>query len=190
VKFRTLLIDPPWPQPLSGKRKRAKGSHGADALPYPTMTLEEITSLPVGDLADTGCHLWLWTTNSFLEQGFSLMRHWGFKTLAPIHWIKPSGCGNYVIHRTQTVLFGYKEKCIFEGRRYFPNILQINTWPKRHSEKPVEFYELIESVSPAPRLEMFARSVRPGWDVWGNEVDATVQINLRSHLTLQSDVVL
>lgn len=102
------------------------------------------------------------------------MEAWGFKYLAPIHWVKPSGVGNYVIHRTQTVLLGYKPPCKFERKRYFPNVVIIPKNPPRHSEKPPEFYELIEQVSPPARLELFARKHRPGWDVWGNEVNSSI----------------
>jgi N6-adenosine-specific RNA methylase IME4 len=158
-----------------GKRKRAKGGMKG-ALPYPTMPLEAIKAMPVPDLADVGCHLWLWTTNAFLRDGFDVMAAWGFKYLAPIHWIKPTGCGNYVIHRTQTVLLGYKERCRFEHKRYFPNILAPGNDPTRHSAKPKEFYELIEAVSKPSRLELFARNKRENWDVWGNEVISDIRI--------------
>lgn len=169
-KYLTILADPPWQQPLMGKRKRAKGGMKA-VLPYPTMPLEDIKRLPVSEMAEEGCHLWLWTTNAFLRAGFEVMEAWGFKYLAPIHWIKPTGCGNYVIHRTQTVLLGYRGKCRFERKRYFPNIVSPGNDPTRHSAKPKEFYELIEAVSDSPRLELFARNRREGWDSWGNEVN-------------------
>jgi N6-adenosine-specific RNA methylase IME4 len=175
VKYQTIIADPPWQQPLTGNRKRAKGGV-APELPYPTMALDEICYLSVGDLAAPGCHLWLWTTNAFLREGFDVMSAWGFKYLAPIHWVKPSGVGNYVVHRTQTVLLGYKPPCRFEGKRYFPNVLSIPHNPPRHSEKPPEFYDLIEQVSPGPRLELFARKVRPGWAVWGNEVTSNIHL--------------
>jgi N6-adenosine-specific RNA methylase IME4 len=174
--YRTILADPPWRQTLMGKRRRARDPHIAQALPYSTMSLESIKSLPVGDLAAIDCHLWLWTTNEFLRAGFEVLEAWGFKYLAPIHWIKPSGCGNYFIHRTQTMLFGYKGKCLFPRARYVPNVIFANEG--EHSQKPKESYELIESVSAEPRLELFARPVTPmfpkiaGWDVWGNEVES------------------
>ena len=175
--YRTILADPPWPLQMSGKYKTAKNQR-PERIPYPTMTVDEIETIDVASLADSGCHLWLWTTNQFLEAGFRVMRAWGFKYLAPIHWIKPSGIGNYFVHRTQTVLFGYRQKCLFPLRRYAPNVLEIGTDPKRHSEKPDETYELIESISPGPRLEMFARRSRPGWDVWGNEVESDIQLEV------------
>lgn len=172
--YLTILADPPWQQPMMGKYKRRNNRLGA--LPYQTMPLDAICSMPVGDFAADGCHLWLWTTNAFLEAGFRVMREWGFRYLAPIHWIKPSGFGNYVIHRTQTLLLGYKGKCRFDALRYFPNIVETGI-PKRHSQKPDAFHELIERVSQPDRLELFARTKRLGWDAWGNEVQSDITIS-------------
>ena len=178
-KYKTILVDPPWQQNNRGGYKiRPKQKKKLD---YETMTISEIKELPVGDYADDGCHLWLWTTNQFIEDGFAILRHWGFKYLAPIHWRKPSGLGNYVIHLTQTMLLAYKEKCVFNKKRYFPN---IHDWglPQYHSRKPAGSYRLIESVSDEPRLELFARPKTPmfpklpGWDVWGNEVENDINL--------------
>ena len=175
TQFRTILADPPWQQPMTGKRTRPKGG-SPPSLPYPTMTLESICGLPVREYADVGCHCWLWTTNAFLESGFQVLRSWGFRYLAPIHWIKPSGIGNYVIHRSQTLLLGYRERCIFDQLRYFPNLIQTGD-PVRHSQKPDAAYELIEKVSHGPRLELFARQKRNGWETWGNEVQSDVHLS-------------
>lgn len=173
--YRCILADPPWQMTMSGKRLRKKQATLADDLPYDTMSLTDICRLPVGDIADPECHLWLWTTNQNLSDGFLVMKEWGFKYLAPIHWIKPSGLGNWFVHRTQTVLFGYKSRCVFNQHRYRPNILFAGV-PARHSKKPIESYELIEQVSDSPRLELFARQKRDGWDVWGNEVQSDVRM--------------
>lgn len=178
MKFNCILADPPWQMKMAGKRRRAKEGVRPTELPYPTMTVEEISSLNISDLATDECHIWLWTTNSHLEQGFKVLDSWGFKYLAPIHWIKPSGTGNWFIHRTQTVLFGYKNKCRFELERYRPNILATGD-PVRHSQKPNEFYTLIESISLPPRLELFARAERTGWSSWGNEVPSHIPVNSR-----------
>lgn len=173
--YNAILADPPWNIPLAGKRKRTKGKLGEEQLPYPTMGLDEICAMPVNEFAAEGAHLWLWTTNSYLKQGFEVMEAWGFKYLAPIHWVKPSGCGNYVIHRTQTLLLGYKTKCQFPKKRYFPNVMNAN--PLKHSQKPAVFHELIEEVSGDRRLELFARQPRAGWHVWGNEVKSDITFN-------------
>lgn len=159
---------------MSGEYRQRGRLRSSGMLPYVRMSIDEIAALPINDISETGCHLWLWTTNSFLKQGFELMSHWGFTYLAPIHWIKPSGRGNWVIHRTQTILLGYKEKCRFDLRRYFPNIINAN--PGVHSQKPRSSYDLIMTVSKPPRLEMFARNKRIGWDVWGDEVKSTIEM--------------
>jgi len=139
--------------------------------------------LPVRWLGTVDSHLWLWTTNQHLEDGLLLMRAWGYKYLSPIHVIKPSGTGNYFIQRTQTILFGYKEKCKFNKNRYMPNIIEVSD-PKRHSEKWNESYEYIESVSSKPRLELFARRKRNGWDSWGYEVDNDIELGNYKELVL------
>jgi N6-adenosine-specific RNA methylase IME4 len=170
TRYATIVADPPWALSMAGQRKRAKEAAKPTALAYPTMTTDDICRMPVASLAAPECHLWLWTTNQHLEDGFKVMRAWGFKYLAPIHWIKPSGQGNWFIHRTQTILFGYRERCAFPLARYKPNIIQTGD-PVRHSQKPEASFALIEAVSPEPRLELFARANRQGWDAWGNEVN-------------------
>jgi N6-adenosine-specific RNA methylase IME4 len=176
-KYKTILADPPWQQRMTGTFTRHKS---AKRLPYPTMSVEEICALPIGDLADKGAHLWLWTTNEYLEAGFAVMRAWGFKYLAPVTWLKPSGCGAWFIHRTQTMLFGYRSP-LKMTEQYKPTILEAGL-PSEHSAKPLESYQLIEAVSKAPRIEIFARPWtqmfprRDGWDVWGNEVPQDVAL--------------
>ena len=172
-KYQIIYADPPWRQGMSGKYRNYNLK---DKLDYPTMTWQEISNLNVGKIAEVGCHLWLWTTNEFLHAGFHVMDAWGFKYLAPITWVKPSGIGNWFVPRTQTLLFGYKEKCIFPLGRYKPTVLSTPSNPKRHSQKPDEFYDLIESISPTPRLELFARRKREGWDCWGNEVESDIEL--------------
>lgn len=163
---------------MRGKRIRKREPNLPDSLPYPTMSLEEIKSIPIQEFAEIGCHLWLWTTNAFLRQGFDVMEAWGFKYLAPITWHKPSGTGNYFVHTTQTLLFGYYQKCQFNLERYLPTY--FDALPGRHSQKPQYSYELIERISDPERLELFARSKREGWHVWGNEVDSDIEIDLSS----------
>ena len=179
AKYRTILADPPWESGLTGlyQSRRLRLSKHV----YPLMPLKDIMALPVESWAEEGCHLWLWTINSrpFFHEALHVMEAWGFTFLAPIHWVKPSGLGNYFIHRTQTLLFGYYRKCQFHKERYKPNVIMAKAG--RHSEKPVESYELIESISDEPRLELFARAKRSGWDVWGNEVKNDIDIQREEH---------
>jgi N6-adenosine-specific RNA methylase IME4 len=172
VKYRTIVADPPWPQQTVGK---FRGKHSAPPkLPYPTMTLDAIKALPVADYAAPDAHLWLWTTNAHLFDAFDVLRAWGFTYLTTITWVKPSGFGAWFASTTQHCLFGYREKCVFPGRRYAPT--HFHAAPKRHSAKPEQFYQLAEEVSAPARLELFARRRRLGWDVWGNEVESTIAL--------------
>jgi len=181
--YKTILADPPWEHKMVNKWK-TNGSRNNHALPYPTMKLEEICKLPIGELAAPGAHLWLWTTNEYLEAGFQVMRAWGFKYLAPVTWVKPSGIGAWFIHRTQTLLFGYRSPLVMR-ERYKPTVLLAGN-PEAHSAKPQESYELIEAVSQSPRIEIFARPWTPmfprrdGWDVCGNEVPQDVVLGTQN----------
>ena len=193
MKYKTILADPPWPQTMMGSYLISRHMRPAK-LVYPTMTVEKIVAMPINELADSGCHLWLWVTNEFLEVGFQVMRAWGFRYLAPITWKKPSGCGNYFIHLTQHILFGYKDKLEFNKARYVPNAHEwplegepVDLWqewgaPTKHSRKPAKSYEFIESISDEPRLELFARPIGPlfpkvdHWDTWGNEMPNDIEL--------------
>ena len=153
---------------MLNKFDRPQHKH-APTLPYGTMTIAEIAALPVGDLADDDAHIWLWTTTRTLHDGFHLLEEWGFKFLTSVCWVKPSGLGAWWISRHQQLLFGYKGKCRFKNRLK-PNVLFAPS--RRHSQKPAETYDLIESVSHGPYLELFARPpARPGWTSLGNGID-------------------
>lgn len=170
-KYKTIIADPPWNQKNMAKWNRRQNTAGE--LPYPTMTIEEIKSLPVSSFADENCHLWLWTTNQFLPDSIEIMKEWGFKYLTTITWVKPSGVGAWFVNRTQHLIFGYKGK--LELSKRFKPTVYFDT-PVRHSEKPVQFYKLFEEVSCPNRLELFARKKRDGWDSWGNEVDSDITL--------------
>lgn len=171
MKARTILIDPPWPEKRTGSLLGDRKFRSAEQV-FPQMTILELADLPINELADTGAHLWLWSTDKMLPHAFYLMETWGFKYHAPVVWRKKSGNGNYFIHRTEFILFGYNKKCQFNRARYIPNDYD---WPRpkksEHSTKPEGSYQLIESVSDEPRIELFARNKRKDWLVLGNEID-------------------
>ena len=170
-RYSTIVVDPPWEQKNMAKWKRRPNT--AELLPYKTMSITEIENLPLQKLADNNCHLWIWTTNQFMPDAINLCKQWGFKYLSTITWVKPSGVGAWFVNRTQHLIFGYKGK-LKMNKRYLPTVY-FDT-PKRHSEKPESFYELFESVSSENRLEMFARREREGWDVFGNEVSNSIDL--------------
>jgi len=162
-----MLADPPWDL----LQRSGRGAHRH----YPLMTSEQIAALPVGSLASTNAHLWLWVTNATLFAGHVVMEAWGFTYRSCLTWVKPGlGLGSsYLRNNTEHLLFGTKGRAPILYRSQ-------PTWlfaPKQdHSHKPEEQYAVIERCSPGPYLELFARRKRPGWQVWGNEVVSDVEL--------------
>lgn len=190
MKYKTIVVDPPWQLQMAGQYKRR--NERPRTLPYQTLPLEKIKAMPISELAEEGAHLWLWVTTGklkcgkpVLSAGFELMAAWGFTYLQMITWKKPSGYGNYFLSLTEHILFGYKDRCEFNRMRYVKNAYD---WGRakagHHSRKPLESYGLIESISDAPRLEIFARPLHPlferfeGWDVFGDEIKSNVEIKI------------
>jgi len=146
----------------------------AAPMPYPTMTVDEIAALPVPALAEDDAHLYLWTTQSFLRDTYRVLDAWGFRQGAILVWSKPPKgvVGTYVCS---------VEFCIFARRGSLAhNRRQIGTcyqWPRsHHSAKPEAFQDMVESVSPGPYLELFARRQRLGWHSWGNQAFCHVSL--------------
>jgi N6-adenosine-specific RNA methylase IME4 len=175
MTFATIVADPPWPYKDRMRGNMTTGEmRSVDFDEYPTMSIDEIAALPVHELSDTDSHLYLWTTQKFIRDAYTVLDAWGFKQGALLVWSKPPKgvCGTYVCS---------SEFCIF-GRR--GNLghkrRQIGTcyeWPRgKHSSKPEAFMDMVESVSPGPYLEMFARRKRTGWSSWGNEIESDIQI--------------
>lgn len=166
-KYRCIVIDPPWPV---AKIERDERPNQGVALDYPTMTLDEIAALPVAELAAVnGCHIYLWTTQKFLPDAFSLFNAWGVRYQCLMTWVKPTGMTPYSwMYNTEHVLFGRIGKLDLQRMGLK---LSFEAQVTRHSEKPAVFYERVAQASPEPRLDMFARNTRDGFDVWGNEVN-------------------
>ncbi len=164
TRFVTIVLDPPWDWGDEGDADQ----FGRARPTYHTMGIDEVRALPVGDLAADNAHLYLWITNRSLPKGFDLLEAWGFRYVTMLTWCKPHfGMGNYYRGSTEQVLFGVRGSL---------GLLRhdVGTWfeaPRgdKHSAKPIAFYEMVETCSPGPWLEMFARSERPGWRAWGAE---------------------
>jgi N6-adenosine-specific RNA methylase IME4 len=176
--YRTILADVPWKYEVPPKRqdsRKGRKPRECETMypPYPMMELQEIKELPIPDLADSDCHLWFWTTNRYLPDSFDLLKHWGFKFFHLVTWVKPSGFGMWFVHRTQPLLFAYRGKLQL-ARRCNPDV--IFDTAKRHSQKPLEVYDLIEAASHKNYLEMFSRCNRQGWDVFGNECEGSIRL--------------
>jgi ParB/RepB/Spo0J family partition protein len=161
-KYAVIYADPPWRYDNSGFNEAADNQ-------YPTMPLDEICELPIGDLADQTTVLFLWATNPLLPEALQVMASWGFEYKTNIAWIKDAGRGKgwYLKSKHELLLIGVKsetphpierhDSCFEAGRG---NV---------HSRKPEKAYEIIESMYPGNKVELFARNRREGWDIWGNE---------------------
>lgn len=163
AKFSTLLIDPPWDWGDEGDVNQM----GRAKPDYATMPLADLLALPVADLADTDAHLYLWATNRSMPKAFELMAAWGFRYICLLTWPKPSiGMGNYFRGQTEHLLFGVRGSLALLRKDASTLLPQWNRG-KGHSSKPLEIYPFIESCSPGPYIELFARNRRDGWAHWG-----------------------
>ena len=175
-RFGTILADPPWR--FSNRTGKMAPEHRRLSR-YGTMDLEEIKALPVGEIADSPSHLYLWVPNALLREGLEVMSAWGFTYKTNIVWHKVRkdggsdgrGVGFYFRNVTELLLFGVKGKNARTFRRGRTQVNLLATRKREHSRKPDELYEVIEACSPEPRLELFARGSRPGWEAWGNQAD-------------------
>lgn len=170
-KYQAIYADPPWDYQqcrLSGSAKKH----------YPTMRIEELCALPVAEIADRDCALFLWATFPQLPEALRLITAWGFvyKTVAFV-WLKQNrkaltwfyGLGFWTRSNAEICLLATKG----HPKRQSAGIHQLVISPvERHSKKPDEVREkIVELMGDVPRIELFARQQTLGWDVWGNEVE-------------------
>lgn len=172
-RYRTIVADPPWA--LEWNANIGVGRSGRKGLPYPTMTVEDISALQIAEIAEPSAHLWLWTTAGFLWDAPRVALSWGFRPTYTLIWAKPGlGVGGRFRHTVEYLLFCERGAQLPITRRDLPTHF---VWPKgEHSAKPDAFYDLVESVSPRPYIEMFARRARFGWDYAGDGSLGTVEI--------------
>jgi N6-adenosine-specific RNA methylase IME4 len=183
-KFHTILADPPWQ--FANRTGKVAPEHRR-LNRYSTLPLHEICELPVVTAAEETAHLYLWVPNALLPDGIEVMKAWGFTYKSNIVWHKirkdggpdGRGVGFYFRNTTELILFGIRGHM----RTLAPGRSQVNIIKSRkqeHSRKPDEQYELIQSCSPGPYLELFARGTRPGWVLWGNQAES-YQINWETY---------
>ena len=163
--YSTIVADPPW-------RYESAATKANAGARYSTMSMGELRAMPVGDIASDDAHLWLWCTNALMEDGYSIVRAWGFRPITLATWCKRGpGVGYYLRNNTEHAIFATR------GKPMVPKDKPLSTWfvwpSARHSVKPAAFGDLVESVSPGPYVELFARQPRLGWDAWGKGLEVT-----------------
>lgn len=168
--YRTIVVDPPWhygarngyATPLGNAKGNTASYNARQAMPYPTLTVEEIAALPVPTMAEYDAHLYLWVTQRYLFDARLIVRGWGFEPGAVLVWCKkPKGVVGTYVCSTEFVVFARRGSLPAQHK-------QLGTWfqwPRSaHSAKPDAFIDMVERVSPGPYAELFARRARFGWD--------------------------
>jgi N6-adenosine-specific RNA methylase IME4 len=171
-RYPVTLADPAWTfevyDPVTGV-ERTPDSH------YPTMTVEEISALPVSALAADDAVLFLWSTAPHLKDALRVIEAWGFEYKTHMVWVKDrSGLGFYVRNQHEPLLIATRGKipCPSPSRR---SSSVIHAPRREHSRKPDEVYDIIERAYPElPKIELFARHARPGWACWGKGIGRQV----------------
>jgi N6-adenosine-specific RNA methylase IME4 len=166
--YATIVADPPWyfhdgSKTLNGRR------YAPRPAPYSMLQVDEIAALPVADLAGPDADLYLWTTNRYLRDAFKVATAWGFKPKQTLVWCKPPkgvGPGGAFCNSAEFILFCTRGQPARKGRVESTWFL----WSRHggHSTKPSAFGDVVETVSPGPYVELFARAPRLGWDAWGH----------------------
>lgn len=174
-KYQIIYADPPWS--YSSFSSNSYNAWGLAKNHYQTMNVDDIKKIPIHEITDKNCMLFLWVTLPNLKQGIEVLEAWGFeyKTTAFV-WIKQDkstikpkkyGMGWYTRSNAELVLLGRKGK--FE--RKSTRIQQVvNSTIGEHSQKPNEVRDrILKLCGDLPRIELFARTKVHGWDVWGND---------------------
>lgn len=173
-KYKIIYADPPWN--YKDKRKGKRISGGAESH-YPTMKINDLKRLPINEISEDNCMLFMWVTFPNLQEGLELIKSWGFKykTLG-FSWIKTNknnskpffGIGYYTKSNCEICLIGVKGKPI----KISNSVSSVLIEPREeHSKKPdCVRNKIIELCGDTSRIELFARQYVDGWDCWGNEV--------------------
>jgi N6-adenosine-specific RNA methylase IME4 len=168
-KYRVIYADPPWSYDDTTLVPHRRGLPVGDAREhYPTMKLAAICALPVKDWIEDNAVLFLWATTPILTEAFQVVQAWGFEYKAQFVWDKiKHNMGHYNSVRHELLLICTRGSCQPDKQQLFDSVQCIER--SEHSQKPVEFYDIIETIyTHGRKLEMFARTKRDGWDVYAH----------------------
>jgi N6-adenosine-specific RNA methylase IME4 len=181
MKYSIIYADPPWKY-LWGEGK--EGGHFAPEKHYPTLSVDELCEFDVKAISNKNSVLALWATSPCLPDAIKVMNSWGFKYKTVLFvWIKQNprsltvvtGPGSYTRSAAEYILLGMRGHIKRISTEVIPQVVFA---PRgRHSEKPGVFRDyLISLFGDLPRVELFARYAAPGWDVFGNEVQNSIDV--------------
>ena len=194
-RYQIIYADPPWSYKVWSEDK--KQAQGCAKRYYQTMDIKDICALPIQDISDKDCKLFLWATPPRLREALQTMEAWGFEYKTVVfNWIKLNktsnpnqssfvpqdsiarfyGIGHWTASNSEFVLGGLKKGG--QLNRQAKNISQVILAPLTvHSAKPPEVREkIVRLCGDLPRIELFARQKTKGWDVWGNEVESDITL--------------
>ena len=174
ARYKTIVIDPPWPGPAAVPVFNGQAIRGdpvaVSVIPYATMTGIQVAALQILDLAAEDAQIFIWATNRSIGDAFLLLQLWAFNYRGLFIWKKTLGMGRHMRSQAEFLLWGGRVGAPLVKPKEYPP--QIHEWkkPKAHSEKPTEAYQLIARLSVGPRLDIFARQRRDGFEAFGNQV--------------------
>ena len=165
-KYRIIYADPPW------SYHNAMPEYVTTPDDYYTlMSTQEICEMPVAEITEDNAVLFMWTTSPHLEESFEVVKSWGFKYKTTFIWDKiKHNMGHYNSVRHEILLVCTKGACTPDVKKLFDSVVSIER--TRHSEKPEQFREIIETIyTHGNKIELFARQAPSGWDVFGNQIN-------------------
>lgn len=171
-KYRIIYADPPWMYTEDGLTGVSnKDTYGNVDKFYPQLSIEELCTLPVSNLIGDEAVLFLWVTSPFLEKSFRIIEAWGFDYKTSFVWDKVKhNFGYYNSVRHELLLVCTKGSCRPDIPELTDSVVTLER-TEVHSQKPEYFRELIDKLYPyGKRIELFARTKAPNWEVWGNEI--------------------
>lgn len=185
MKYKTIVIDPPWHINTSSPAFCDGGILKED-LPYETMTDNALFNFNIQQFTDDECDLFIWTTKGKLHTALHILQTWGFHYSNIMIWNKKDGLCNNGFHNTcEFVIHGYKGK---SGINYTKPIeVYFEAKRLRHSQKPDLFYSLLRERTREPRIDIFARKRHYGFDAYGNQVEQTIEQPILQFATTEKE---
>ena len=184
-KYQIIYADPPWSYYNDSNAKPdCTTIKGMRRPPYPVMSSKDISNLPIRDITDDNCILFIWTTDYHLEKCFDIIKSWGFKykTIGFV-WAKKDNQGKPICFMGAYTMKSGIELCLLatKGKDIHKLVNKYNvrslieSQRQKHSVKPEEVKtRIVKLMGDLPRIELFARQKTEGWDCWGNEVDESI----------------
>lgn len=178
--YQIVYADPPWDYYGDPNKSQAAGKH------YDLMTFTQLAQMPVRSIMAKRSVLLLWATCPKLDVAIDLIRAWGLTYRGVFHnWIKTTRDGKIIhgqgarpsfVKPTSELLL--VASTVPQGRTlpiFDEGMGQVIPEPRPgniHSRKPEVCRDNIERLfgTEVRKIELFARTIHPRWDSWGNQV--------------------